>query len=111
MHIYLNCYKQNKNANKIHSLFPLPGDLRAVNNNIIDIHHLKSLHSTIGSQVIKIVKDDEEGKFVVTFRDLNTHLEVPGYIHFDMEFDSVISCMGWKYVKPEIFDETIQMGE
>ena len=76
------------------------------------MYHLKSLHSTIGSQVIKIVKDDEEGKFVVTFRDLNTHLEVPGYIHFDMEFDSVISCMGWKYyVKPEIFDETIQMGE
>ena len=65
--------------------------MRAVNNNIIDIHHLKSLHSTIGSQVIKIVKDDEEGKLVVTFRDLNTHLEVPGYIHFDMEFDSVIS--------------------
>ena len=70
------------------------------------MYHLKSPHSTIGSQVIKIVKDDEEGKFVVTFRDLNTHLEVPGYIHFDMEFDSVISCMGWKYVKPEIFDDT-----
>ena len=83
--------------------------MRAVNNNIIDMYHLKSLHSTIASQVVKIVKN-EEGKFVVTFRDLNTHWDVPGYLYFDMEYDHVISCMGWKYIKPDIFDDSINIG-
>ena len=91
-------------------MFCIAGDLRAVNNNIIDMYHLKSLHSTIGSHVVKIVKN-EAGKFVVTFRDLNTHWDVPGYLYFDMEYDHVISCMGWKYVKPEIFDDTIRIGK
>lgn len=90
-------------------LFGLAGDLRAVNNNILDMYHLKSMHSTIASQVFKIVKN-EAGKFVVTFRDLNTHWEVPGWLYFTMEYDHVISCMGWKYVKPTMFDETIKIG-
>ncbi|XP_067937760.1 FAD-dependent oxidoreductase domain-containing protein 2-like [Watersipora subatra] len=84
------------------------GDLRAVNNNIIEMYHLKSLHSTIGSKVHKIVKN-EQGKFVVTFKDLNTHWDVPGWLLFDMEYDQVITCMGWKYVRPEMFDDTIKI--
>ncbi|KAF6031393.1 hypothetical protein EB796_010308 [Bugula neritina] len=80
------------------------GDLRAVNNNIIDMYHLKSLHSTIGSLVTKIAKN-EKGKFVVTFKDLNTQWKVPGWLLFDMEYDHVISCMGWRYVNTQLFDE------
>ncbi|KAF6031584.1 hypothetical protein EB796_010109 [Bugula neritina] len=84
------------------------GDLRAINNNIIDMYHLKSMHSTIGSQVVKIVKN-EAGKLVVTFRDLNTHWDVPGWLYFDMEYDHVISCMGWNYVNTQVFDESIKV--
>jgi len=81
-----------------------------VNNNIIDMYHLKSLHSTIGSLVTKIAKN-EKGRFVVTFKDLNTQWKVPGWLLFDMEYDHVISCMGWRYVNTQLFDEeTINVG-
>lgn len=73
------------------------------------MYQLKSLHSSFGLKVMKIVKN-EAGKFVVTFRDVNTHAEVPGYLFGDMEYDYVISCTGWKYVKPDIFDDTVKIG-
>lgn len=92
------------------SLFYIAGDLRAVNNNILDMYHLKSLHSTIASHVVKIVKK-ENGKFVATFRDLNTHWAVPGWLYFDMEYDHVISCMGWRYVNIDMLDDTINIGK
>ena len=49
------------------------------------MYHLKSLHSTIGSQVTKLVKT-EEGKIKATFKDLNTHWDVPGWLYFDMDY-------------------------
>lgn len=88
----------------------VPGDLRAVNNNIIDMYSLKSLHGLVAAQVQSITRD-EEGRFKVTVKDLISHSEVPGYMFFDITYDHVISCLGWKYINPEIFDDSIVMGK
>lgn len=74
------------------------------------MYHLKSMHATIGSQVARIRRTDQ-GKLKVTFRDLNTQWDTPGWLYFDIEYDHVISCMGWKYIKPDIYDSTIQIGK
>lgn len=75
------------------------------------MYHLKSMHATIGSQVVKIRKNEQNGKLVATYRDLNTQWATPGWLYFDVEYDHVISCMGWKYVKPQIFEDSIQIGK
>lgn len=86
------------------------GDLRAVNNTIIDMYHLKSMHSTIGSQITRIRRNEENGRLVATYKDLCTHWDTPGWLYFDIEYDHVISCLGWNYIKPEIFGEGITIG-
>jgi len=48
---------------------------------------------------------------VNNIKDLNTQWKVPGWLFFDIEYDHVISCMGWNYVNTQLFDEeTINVG-
>lgn len=68
------------------------------------------MHATVGSNIVRLVKM-ENGRIRATYRDLNTHWDTPGWLYFDIEYDHVISCLGWRYVKPDIFDETIEIGE
>lgn len=80
-----------------------------MNNNLIDMYHLKSLHNIVGAQVQSIRKN-ENGRFIATHKDLISNGDIPGYMYFDISYDHVISCLGWNYVKPDIFDDSIDIG-
>ncbi len=80
-----------------------PGDLRAVNNNILDMYQLKSLHATIGFQPKKIVRT-AAGALRVSMEEECPHWATPCTINLDLEYDEVIFCTGWNYV-PEFFAE------
>lgn len=93
-------------AASIHLISPSPlrfawkthyvGDLRAVNNNLVDTYQLKSQNSVQNAEIRKIVKDGEE--YVVTVSYPKTNGETR-----DIRVDCVISCAGFKF-DASIFD-------
>lgn len=85
------------------------GDLRAINNTVLDLYQLKSLTSTLALCAKKLEKT-ADGKIEASFKILNTHWDEPGWLNFEVEYDHVISCLGWKYVTPNLFDEGITVG-
>ncbi|XP_070580809.1 FAD-dependent oxidoreductase domain-containing protein 2-like [Ptychodera flava] len=78
------------------------GDLRAINNTILDMYMLKSLHSYLGIEALKLSKG-ENNQVLVHFRDLVLHWKTPGYFHDTKPYDHVIVCTGWNYVDTSLF--------
>jgi thioredoxin reductase len=86
-----------------------PGDLRAVNDDVLDMYQLKSLHATIGIRPTRIVTR-ESGTITVFAEEDCPHWETPGMLRIRMLYDHVIRCTGWRYVDPEIFDSSCTPG-
>lgn len=82
------------------------GDLRAVNNNILDMFQLKSLHATLGLVLTKIVKL-EDGTLRAYFDEHVPHWAVPGTLDGSLYYDRIIYSTGWHYTQPDIFDAEI----
>jgi thioredoxin reductase len=78
------------------------GDVRAINNTILDMYQLKSLHSTLGFWVKKIVKQ-ADGTFLVNIENDVPHWQTPGTVKLQFIYDHVIRCTGWKYAAAELF--------
>ena len=78
------------------------GDLRAINNTILDMYMLKSLHATIGIQVQKITPLPGGGLAVTGSADL-PHWDPPGTATPTIPYNRVIRCTGWRYVDPTLF--------
>jgi thioredoxin reductase len=79
------------------------GDVRAVNNNILDMYQLKSLHAVISPKIKKIEKL-ENG-------NLRTHHSYdypksskPGSLELTRDYDFILNCTGFNWVSPELFD-------
>jgi len=83
------------------------GDLRAVNDTILDMFQLKSMHNVTGSSLTKLEKT-ENGTFKVHYEEDLPHWHTPGTAHGWFEVDHVIRATGFKYIKPEMFDAAIQ---
>ncbi|XP_006820962.1 FAD-dependent oxidoreductase domain-containing protein 2-like [Saccoglossus kowalevskii] len=82
------------------------GDLRAVNNNILDMYHLKSLHALRQCDTKQFVKE-EDGRFTQTFEMELPHWNPPGTATFTSKgYDSVILATGWKFINIDMFDES-----
>ena len=79
-----------------------PGDLRAINNTILDMYQLKSLHATLGFKVRQIMPSGDGGFFVVLEGE-QPHWVPPATTTFPFRYDHVIRCTGWRYVDPTIF--------
>ena len=79
-----------------------PGDLRAINNTILDMYQLKSLHAAIGF-VPKKIERAGNGSLAVTMEEEYPHWETPGTGTTTVYYDDVIHCIGWNYVDPSIF--------
>ncbi len=79
------------------------GNLRAVNMPILDMFHLKSLHTTLAYDVKKIAKQPD-GTLAIYWESHVPHWEPPGTIRRMYIADHVIRCTGWKYLDPTIFD-------
>ncbi|XP_070547248.1 FAD-dependent oxidoreductase domain-containing protein 2-like [Ptychodera flava] len=81
------------------------GDLRAVNNNLLDMFHLKSLHSYTALNVVGLKKTDK-GKIEVQAECDCLHYDPPVILKSAFSFDKVILCAGFKYVDLDIFDDS-----
>jgi thioredoxin reductase len=80
-----------------------PGDLRAINNTILDMYQLKSLHATLGLRVTGLSRRDD-GRIDLSFEDDFAHWDVPGTGKGTVVYDEVIRATGWRYVDQRLFD-------
>lgn len=78
------------------------GDLRAINNTVLDMYQLKSLHATLAA-CVKRIERRPDGAFEVHCQNNLAHWKHPGRIRYAFTYDRVIRCTGWKFVAPEIF--------
>ncbi|XP_077998134.1 FAD-dependent oxidoreductase domain-containing protein 2-like, partial [Glandiceps talaboti] len=83
------------------------GDLRAVNNTVLDMYQLKSLHA-YQAYKMKAVSKGENGKLIVQFEDLVAHWNPPGRVTLSAPYDKVILCTGFQYVDLSIFADDIK---
>ena len=74
------------------------GNLRAINNNILDTYQLKSQNVIIDARIDNI--KHENNKFIVYFSYTHAHQEKE-----ELVYDRVIVCTGWCF-DASIFDET-----
>lgn len=79
------------------------GDLRAINNTVLDMYQLKSLHATLGFDLVKIEKTPE-GKLAASVVMENPHWTPPATIRAKVFYDYIIRCTGWKYVNTDLFE-------
>lgn len=79
------------------------GDLRAVNNSILDMYQLKSLHAALGFQVQKIEKN-QDGTLSTTVKEDMPHWKSPSTAISTLVYDFIIRATGWKFVDPNIFE-------
>ncbi|XP_002736884.1 FAD-dependent oxidoreductase domain-containing protein 2-like [Saccoglossus kowalevskii] len=81
------------------------GDLRAVNDTVLDMYQLKSLHVYQAVNLLEVAKTDEG--YVLTCDDIVPHWrEKQGRVRFKLPpYDHVICCTGFNYVDSSIFDD------
>lgn len=84
--IHLCSPKSIKMAWKTHYV----GDLRAINNNVLDTYQLKSQNAILDAEIKKIEKVDEH--FVVTFSYGHAEGEVE-----KIAYDRILCCAGFKF--------------
>ncbi|XP_077987435.1 FAD-dependent oxidoreductase domain-containing protein 2-like [Glandiceps talaboti] len=83
------------------------GDLRAVNNTVLDMYQLKSLHAYQAYKLTK-VKQGPNNKLHVQIEDLVAHWNPPGRVKLTVPYDHVIICTGWNYCDQSIFCQKIE---
>jgi thioredoxin reductase len=83
------------------------GHLRAVNNNVLDMFQLKSLHAVLNPRIKKITKL-ENGLLQTQHEYDYPDSSVPGTLKLTREYDYIINCTGFKYTSPSIFDSAIK---
>ncbi|XP_077982328.1 FAD-dependent oxidoreductase domain-containing protein 2-like [Glandiceps talaboti] len=82
------------------------GHLRAVNNGILDMYHLKSLHALRQCDTKKLQKE-EDGTITQSFEMDLPHWDPPGTATFTSKgYDKCIVATGWKFVNIDMFDES-----
>ncbi|XP_070559160.1 FAD-dependent oxidoreductase domain-containing protein 2-like [Ptychodera flava] len=82
------------------------GNLRAVNNSILDMYHLKSLHALRQCDTLKFIKGDD-GKISQVFNIELPNWDPPGTGTFTAEgYDKVILATGWKFINIDMFDDS-----
>lgn len=81
--------------------------LRAVNNTIVEMFHVKALHGALGLNV-RSIRAAEGGGFDVTAVEEVPHWAEPGLLELNLHYDHVIRCTGFRYVTPEIFSDAVR---
>ena len=86
------------------------GNLRAINNDIIDMYHLKSLHGILNVKTIKVAQAGDKLALVFDV-DLPHYLDPgPATLRITSLFDKVIIATGWNYIDLDLFDESCKPG-
>ncbi|GIV34469.1 MAG: pyridine nucleotide-disulfide oxidoreductase [Chitinophagales bacterium] len=80
------------------------GDLRAINNTVIDMYQLKSLHAILNPRIRKI-RRLPNNCLQTTHEYDYPRSSVPGTLQLTREYDIIINCTGWKWVNLQLFDK------
>ncbi len=83
------------------------GHLRAVNNQIIDMYQLKSMHAVLNPRLLKISKTDH-GTFVTNHEYDYPNSITPGTLKLSREYDVIINCTGFKWTSTSLFEQSIE---
>lgn len=85
-----------------------PGDLRAINNSIIDMFHLKSIHGLRKAAPTKIEEVFVDGKrqLKMYFDQELPHWEPPCTAHMNDTYDDIIFCTGWYYIIDDMWEDS-----
>ncbi len=83
-----------------------PGDLRAINNTVLDMFQLKALHFVLNLNINKIVKQ-ADGTLKAYVEDRVPHWKTPGTFKSTLTFDHIIRCTGWRFVDNTLFSDDI----
>lgn len=84
------------------------GNLRAVNNNLLDMYQLKSLHAVLKPRIRKITKLDN-GNLQTQHEYDYPESNVPGTLKLTREYEYIINCSGFVYTKPDLFDDNLKV--
>lgn len=79
-----------------------PGDLRAINNTVLDMYQLKSLHATLSYEVRRI-RRAESGMLAVDVEEELPHWDPPVVQRRTIEYHDVIYCTGWRFADTSLF--------
>lgn len=82
-------------------------NVRAVNNTIMEMFHLKALHGALGLTV-KQIREAPGGGFEVRAEEEVPHWREPGMLELDLHYDRVICCTGFRFVPLQLFDESVR---
>jgi thioredoxin reductase len=102
-HVHVFVKKELKFAWQTHFV----GHLRAVNNNLLDMFQLKSLHAVLNPRIRKIHKL-EDGTLQTQHEYDYPDSSVPGTLKLTRDYDYIINCTGFKYANLSIFDNAIK---
>ena len=78
------------------------GDLRAINNNVLEMFHIKALHAALGFSVRRIEKL-ADGRLECHVEEHMPHWQTPGTVRETFTYDRVIICAGYRYVDERLF--------
>jgi len=78
------------------------GDLRAINNTMLEMNQLKMPHLVSGARITKLIRQ-EDGTIKVCYEEDVPHWAVPGTMRSSGVYDYVIRATGWKYIEPSLF--------
>ena len=78
------------------------GDLRAVNNTMLEMNQIKIPFLLSGAKVTRIVRQSD-GALRVYYEEDVPHWAVPGTMRSAAVYDYVIRATGWKYFDPSLF--------
>lgn len=82
------------------------GDLRAVNNNVIDMFQLKSMHAVLAPRLVRI---EAFGGVLRTTHEYDyPDSAIPGTLQLTRDYDEIICATGFNWSPSELFDEEIR---
>lgn len=82
------------------------GDVRAINNGIFELFHLKTMHAVLAPRLRVISRT---GDTVRTSHEYDyPTAKVPGTVKLTREYDIMIRACGWRWVPEWLFDGAIQ---
>lgn len=82
------------------------GDLRAINNTILDMFQLKMLHAVSSTIVTKLMRNDD-GSIRVEYTDELPHWRKPGHATGWFDADHVIRATGFMYIDQKLFSPEV----
>lgn len=78
-----------------------PGHLRAVNNNVLDMFQLKSMHAVLAPRLLRIERDGDVLRTTHEYDYPNG--AVPGTLRLNRDYDEIICCTGFSWMPAELF--------